>query len=246
MMREPKRLADSPASEVEARLLQVGRSYRASLGTKTRALAAVSAAGASSSLAGAAAAQLLGSKLGMLAAAGVAVSVAATGYILSGPAAPDMPPTVVAAPPAARTPEPVQASAGPSLIASPSTSQSPSPAPVEAAPARPVPENAVTRSAKPAVRAARSAPSLQDELARLDAASALLRAGSAAQALAELDRYDRDFSPGKLQMESRVLRIEALARAGQVQRAQALADAFLKRHSASVLAARVRRYATPP
>ena len=232
-MRDPERLVENPSSEVEGRLLEVGRSYRASARTRARVLVAVGVAGASSSLAGAATAKLIGSKLGLFAAAGVAVSVAAGGLVLtrsSEPAA--KPQTVQAQVQPARTATPVRTPAEdpPAAVEAP---------PTEEAPAAPV------RPAKPG-KSAKTPSVLQEELARLDSASTLLRSGAAAEALAALDRYERDFPSGKLRMESAVLRIEALARAGQAQRARTLADAFLKRHSASVLATRVRRYATPP
>ena len=68
-----------------------------------------------------------------------------------------------------------------------------------------------------------------------------LRAGDAAGALAALDRYDAQFGKsGSLRVEATALRVEALVRAGQRKRAEALADAFLASHPNSPYATRIR------
>ena len=75
---------------------------------------------------------------------------------------------------------------------------------------------------------------------------ATLRAGHAAAALAALDRYDAKYAkPGSLQVEAAALRIEALARNGDRERAASLAAAFLSRHPRSPYAARIRALVAP-
>jgi outer membrane protein assembly factor BamD (BamD/ComL family) len=88
---------------------------------------------------------------------------------------------------------------------------------------------------------AASQPDIALEISAVDTARTALRAGDAAGALAELDRYEGKFGrSGSLAPEAAVLRIEALLVRGDRARAKALADAFLAAHPKSPLAARVR------
>lgn len=104
-----------------------------------------------------------------------------------------------------------------------------------AAPAAPMPSQLTAKKALP------SQPDIRVELAAIDAAMATLRAGDAAAALAALDRYDASFGRGgSLRLEASALRIEALARVGQREKAEALAHAFLAKHAKSPYAARIR------
>lgn len=81
---------------------------------------------------------------------------------------------------------------------------------------------------------------LNAEVAALDAARKNLDKDPRA-ALAAMDAYDDKFKKdGVLGQEADVMRIDALARAGQNDRARALGNAFLARHPSSPLAQRVR------
>jgi outer membrane protein assembly factor BamD (BamD/ComL family) len=80
-----------------------------------------------------------------------------------------------------------------------------------------------------------------DELAALDEARAAIRNGAARRALALLDDYDRRFPRPELGLEARIVRIEALVAAGDLDRARELADRFLAAHPSSPSAARIRR-----
>jgi hypothetical protein len=82
--------------------------------------------------------------------------------------------------------------------------------------------------------------SLKRELAAVDAARATLARGDARKALSLLDAYAQNHPHGRLELEAEVLRIDALARSGRRDAAKARAEAFLRRHPNSVLAARVR------
>jgi hypothetical protein len=83
---------------------------------------------------------------------------------------------------------------------------------------------------------------LGEELAEVDGARAALAAGDTRRALSLLAAYDRTHPHGRLELEAEVLRIDALARSGHPDAARARAEAFLRRHPTSVLAARARRY----
>jgi hypothetical protein len=87
--------------------------------------------------------------------------------------------------------------------------------------------------------------SLTRELAAVDAARATLARGEARKALSLLDAYTQNHPHGRLELEAEVLRIDALARSGQADAAKVRAQAFLRRHPNSVLAARVRAHAQP-
>jgi len=81
---------------------------------------------------------------------------------------------------------------------------------------------------------------LNAEVAALDAARKRLDKDPQA-ALAAMEAYDDKFKKdGVLGQEADVMRIDALARAGQSDRARALGNAFLARHPSSPLAQRVR------
>ena len=78
------------------------------------------------------------------------------------------------------------------------------------------------------------------ELAALDAVRSTISSGDAHSALALLDIYGDRFPHGRLELEAEVLRIDALAKSGQPDLARHRAEAFLRHHPRSVLAARVR------
>jgi outer membrane protein assembly factor BamD (BamD/ComL family) len=81
---------------------------------------------------------------------------------------------------------------------------------------------------------------LADELRTLEAARAALLSGDARSALRQLDEHDRTYAAGVFAEEGRVLRIDALLRAGNRPAAEALARAFLAKHPTSAHAPRLR------
>lgn len=85
-----------------------------------------------------------------------------------------------------------------------------------------------------------AAAELTREVTALQDARSSLARDDAGSALRQLSDYDRDFPAGALRIEAAALRIEALLRAGQRTRAEALGSSFLQNHAESPLAARVR------
>ena len=81
---------------------------------------------------------------------------------------------------------------------------------------------------------------LARETALVDEARSALGKGESAGALALLDRHDCEFPSGAFSLDARVLRIEALERAGRTAEADRLATEFLSRHPAGSYARRVR------
>ncbi len=81
--------------------------------------------------------------------------------------------------------------------------------------------------------------SLDREIARVEAARVALARNDAARAVELLDAYEREFSPGAFALEVSVLRIEALARSGQTDRAARLGARFLAEHPEGPFARRV-------
>jgi hypothetical protein len=73
-------------------------------------------------------------------------------------------------------------------------------------------------------------PTLGDETAELEQAQRALGADRAADALALLDRHDRDFPSPMLDLEADLLRIEVLAALGRTREARARGEAFLAAH----------------
>jgi hypothetical protein len=94
--------------------------------------------------------------------------------------------------------------------------------------------------APPAAPVSAEPPGLATEIAALDNARGLLRAGQPAQAVRALDAYDRAFVAPMLGPEAAVLRIEALTKLGEHAAAARAARSFLRAHSDSPLAGRVR------
>jgi len=109
------------------------------------------------------------------------------------------------------------------------------PAPTETTPAA-APAAASAAPAVPAIDARR----LVAEVAVLDRARAALRRGDAAGAAAALDEHARAFADGALLAEAELLRIEALAAAGDAAQARRRARDFLSRFPQSPLAKRLR------
>lgn len=109
----------------------------------------------------------------------------------------------------------------------------------------------VTRARVEHTRAAeRPAPANQDrtpqtsplarEVAALDVVRAAALAQQSGRVLTLLDAYQRDFPHGALQPEAQVLRVEALARSGQLSQARALAARLLAADPSGPLSHRIR------
>ena len=99
-------------------------------------------------------------------------------------------------------------------------------------------------SAPLAEQAAAPAATLARELAALDAARTAVAHQQPRRALALLEAYTRAYPDGTLGPEAEILRIDALSQGGQGAAARRHAEAFVRRHPNSVLAARARQYLT--
>lgn len=234
-MNEPRRLRDEANSDFERALLDAGTSYGSSDAVRARTLAALGIAGTAALTAGTAggASSAILTKATwtkLLAVSGIGVTAAApVGYYVWQQRAEHVPAPVVAV----QAPE-----ARPVAPAPRTTPEPPAPEPQAEPPVRTAP---VAPKAEPRPS---SASALTAELGALDAARSRLAAGDAASALSKLDEYARTYPRGRLVLEAEVLRIDALAKSGQMGAAQRRAEAFLKRHPNSVLASRVRTYLT--
>jgi TolA-binding protein len=82
---------------------------------------------------------------------------------------------------------------------------------------------------------------LHEEIALLDRARAAVRAGDGTGALAMLSDYQRRFGRGTFSQEATVLRVEALAKSGQMSAARKLGERFLAAHPESPHAERIER-----
>jgi outer membrane protein assembly factor BamD (BamD/ComL family) len=100
----------------------------------------------------------------------------------------------------------------------PVTSAAASPAPLEDARAEPE---------------ERVADDISEQIRMLDAAKRALRRGDPARALRELNSYQQRFPAGGLAQEATVLRIRALAQAGDRETAARMARRFAARHPRS-------------
>ena len=118
------------------------------------------------------------------------------------------------------------------------------------APARPLPDpspmgpsdlGAIDDPAQPNAAASSAAGSLTDEIHLLDRARAALSSGAPRRALEVLEQYDQRYPRGRFAPESVVLRVEALAAAGETQAARALGQQFLAQHPTNPLAGRVAK-----
>jgi hypothetical protein len=245
-MNDPLRLARS-GGEWERALLRSARP-RAPRSASQRAVVAATAAlatsGAGAGLAAAAPLAKLGPLAGLkvLAILGaLSVGVATTAVALHHDR-----PEVAVAPSSATAPAArlsmahvAPRASAPSALAlsasAPQASESPAePSPPTSAPA---PPRAAAPSSKVAARAGTELPA---ELAMLKQARGALQAGDAASALSTLDRYHLQFPHGAMAPEAALLRIEALAKAGDHAAARRTADALLASDPESPYAARVR------
>jgi hypothetical protein len=240
-MKEPLRLRDETASALERALLDVGASYRSPASARAKTLGALGLAGSATLLAGAtqaapisAFAKLTWTKLlATISVVGVAAAVPVGYYAWHRHAAAAHVATAhmpVAPAQAVDPPAPAEEPAGSGPAAPP--------APALAAPARVGTGVHLARLDRPAAHP--SSVTLAHELSSIDAARAMLARGDAEEALVRLDAYTRGYPQGRLELEAEVLRIDALDQSGRTNLARERAEAFLRRHPRSVLAARVR------
>lgn len=118
----------------------------------------------------------------------------------------------------------------------------------------PAPSSLVLASSPPSARplkktaeaASELTPSIAREIALLDAARSSIARGDPRGALRSLDQYDRECRGGALSPEAAVLRIEALAAAGERDAAAARARAFLASHPSTTYDTRVRAHVSNP
>jgi len=232
-MTELRRLLDESDNATEKALLHAGRSYRSGRETRAKTLAALGIASstavvvASGSASASLPFKLTGAKLLIAVSAVGAVSLAPVAY-RSFYKSHGTPPAVTA--PAARS-APVHVAAP--VVTAPPVVEAPANSSVVTADQRP--------PARPAARVAEPV-SLAQELAALDAARATMARGDSQGALLLLDGYAKTCPQGRLRLEAELLRIDALAKSGQTQAAKKRAEAFLRHHPGSVLAARARSY----
>jgi hypothetical protein len=238
-------------TDLERALLDAGRSYRSSAEARQKTKIALGLAGSTAAGAvGAAsltwlgrAARTVAGRLGgatggtkvivALSLAGAAAGIPIGRHAWQGRGAPGAPaPAAVTAP----------VVAPPAAAAPPAIAPAPVGAPPAVADARSRPGLPPRSDAKAAARDHDRDLALGLELAQLDEARAALGAGDARGALALLDAYTRAHPHGSLALEAEIVRIDALARDGQRDLAKRRAEAFLRRHPKSVLAARARGF----
>ena len=241
-MNPPRRLLEETDNELERTVLTAGRAYCSLPRTRQQVVMAVGLVG--SATAASTVTALAWSRLAELGSTKLLVGLSAVAVMAAIPAGYTLWHGSQPAPAPATTRSPIAtppAPAGPARSDEAVPSREPELAPaasvlttgkVRATPAPPSPE---PRSATPK-------PSLAAELSALDAARAKLYGGDASGALALLNAYARDYPLGRLSLEAEALRIDALAKSGNLRVAKARAQAFVRRHPRGVLAARVRRY----
>lgn len=178
----------------------------------------LAATGASASASGATASTPVVAGGGILAAKWLAVGL--VGGLLATAGLDAVTSSTSSAPPAvapARTSLEVQ-----SAVALPPVTAQPAPVAEAAAEAVRIERAASTRAPPAADTSSR----LREEVRLIDAARAALAVGAAESALRELQTYQRVAETGMLDREARVLRIEALAKVGDLKQARALAEAY--------------------
>jgi TolA-binding protein len=134
-------------------------------------------------------------------------------------------------------PKPAAAPAAPVAVNPPAQKQA---SPVTRAPEAPV-AAAVTPARQQRVERATSANDLKREIRMLDQARNAVRSGESALALDLLRSYDQRFPRGAFRQEVAVLRVEALERRGERDRANDLARKFVAENPDSPHVERVER-----
>jgi TolA-binding protein len=120
----------------------------------------------------------------------------------------------------------------PTAAPRPGAAPPPSIAPAEQAEPEPVVE--------PPPPVASAAPRLAEEVDAMERARGAVARGQAAEAMAALDRYDREFPRGRMGHEAAYLRMQALILQGNRAAAQQMAESFLRANPQSPLSPRVR------
>jgi hypothetical protein len=240
-MKEPSRLREENASALERALLEAGVAYRSPPSARAKTLGALGLAGSATLISGAtqaapvsAIAKLTWTKLlatvslvGVVAAVPVGYYAGHRRLIGSHAVAAQAAPLAPAQ--AVETPNPaIGPGGGPALV----------PSAVVVSP--PAHSHLGARLAHARSEAGPSSVTLAHELSSIDAARSRLARGDAEGALSQLDAYARGYPRGRLELEAEVLRIDALDQSGRTVAARERAEAFLRRHPHSVLAARVR------
>jgi TolA-binding protein len=225
VVNDPERLLDAGASPFERYLLDAAANEKPPLELVNGMQAGLG----------------LGANTGAIASAGgfsgvasyVAVAVLGFGAVLAGYVALQSP---------ARS-QPVPAKPSPAVIAAPVAP------PGEAAPAAEAKAAATPQEAAPVpkkvstVSKPSSGDELRQELKLIDEARAALKGGAPARARALLEQHARRFPSGSFRQEADVLRVEALERLGERQKAASLAREFLSEHPESPHVERVGKAA---
>ena len=217
-------MTPDPIDQLSARLFEAARSEPLPEGAEQRLLAA-----ALREVQTAEPAAPVGLRKGVLLGAALAGAALAAAFALQfSRQKPADPISAEPARPRASAPKPV-----PAAPSAPSASAQPAPLPAPSS----------VHSALTAPRASASAAAtLSDELEALKVAASALSTGDAQAALAALDRYDHVLKGSKLRAEATLLRIQALARAGNTQAASALAQRFVEQNPDSPLVDRARSF----
>lgn len=235
-MKDPQRLLDDGATELELMLLRAGDAEGPSLAARRLAASSlgISAAITTTAASGAAAAgaqslvpaaTVFAAKwwvIGALVSVGAGVSYVSltAGEVAPRPVA-SVAPVALAPPPTSSSP--VASAEGPILRPESQLSAVPERAPVTAphgGPATPV--------------------GIQEQVSLIDRARSAAASGQVGATLAALDEYHRRFPRGVLQQEAAMLRIEAMLARGDKATATRLGKRFLEQYPRSALAARVR------
>lgn len=233
-MSAPRRYLDGDRDTLCARLLASAEHDAPSSRSLQRALATAAAIGAATATAGTATATATAT-----AAASSAVTETvwlkwlAIGALAGGITAGTLSTVLDRAP----EPKPAPAPAHPVVVVAPSAHPiapppvalgapvAPEPsASVAPAPLAPSPAVAPSAEPEPEPEPEPAKDTLRDELARIDAARKRQAGGDARGAIAELDRYQKDFPAGRFFAEAALIRAEALAFQGNCNAVRRMAD----------------------
>jgi hypothetical protein len=254
-MNDPRRLSEASESDLERALLRVGRAG-APHGAKQRAMLAVSATLAASSLTATAASAspiAVTAKAGSLATLkwmavlGLTGASAVTGAVVLHRVLEGAPRPSVAAPLSPRAGADEMRSA-PSAMETPAPTRPLVPESVPAIPPRqaPAPAPTVRSSPKSSEPSASNGSTLPVELAMLERARAAMGVGELTRAVSLLDGYAARYPRGAMAPEAAVLRIETLVKMGDRPAATRFANAFLAGDPHSPYAARIQSLLAAP
>jgi hypothetical protein len=233
-MKDPQRLLDEGATELELALLRAGdaegpspaarRAAAASLGLSVALTSSTALATKAGVPTLAPAGKLLATKWWLITVLGVG---AGTALIVSAPRDPlphAAPARALAAPVRTATQPPVEDRADALVL-----------------PPQPAPSASVERAKMAAARGSVAAASgIQEQVLLIDRARNAAVLGKPAAALSALDEYQRRFPRGILKQEAAMLRIEAALALGDKATAERVGRAFLEQYPQSALAGRVR------